>query len=75
MEATIQHIHIYEDGVVEMVVMCNACNHVNTHNITHSSTKKGGKITVDFSKLGNRCCDNHGKNPKSMCTADYKLYM
>lgn len=77
MEATIQHIHIYQDGLVQMVVICNECKNVNTHNITHSTTKNGDKTTIDFSKLGNRCCDNHGKTkiPNSMCTADYKLYM
>ncbi len=77
MEATIQYIHVYADGLIEMVVMCNNCKHTNYHTITHSSTRKGDKTTIDFSKLGKRCCDNHG-NPqktKSACRADYKLYM
>lgn len=60
-----------------MVVICNNCKHTNYHIITHSSTKNGDKITIDFSQLGKRCCDNHGKLKKtnSVCYADYKLYM
>jgi hypothetical protein len=76
MEATIQHINIYDDGSIEMVVVCNNCKHTNYHNITHSATKNGDKTTIDFSKLGKRCCENLGKlNPNSPCYADYKLYM
>jgi hypothetical protein len=79
MEATIQHINIYNDGIIEMVVICNNCKHTNYHNITHSSTKNGDKTAIDFSKLGKRCCHNFGKttNPNSdgSCYADYKLYM
>lgn len=77
MEATIRHINIYNDGLIEMVVHCNYCKHINYHNITHSSTKNDDKTTIDFSKLGKRCCDNFGKlkNPNSFCYADYKLYM
>jgi len=77
MEATIQRINIYDDGLIEMVVNCNNCKHTNYHTITHSSTKNGDKTTIDFSKLGKRCCDNHGKLKKSnsACYADYKLYM
>ena len=77
MEATIQNIYIYNNGIIEMVVICNNCKHTNYHNITHSSTKTGDKTTIDFSKLGKRCCGNHGKlkNPSSVCYADYKLYM
>lgn len=54
MEATIQHIKIYKDGVIEMAVTCNNCKHVNYHTITHASTKNDDKITIDFSKLGKR---------------------
>jgi hypothetical protein len=77
MEATIQYIHVYADGLIEMVVMCNNCKHTNYHTITHSSVKKGDKTTIDFSKLGKRCCDNQEKlnKTKSACRADYKLYM
>jgi hypothetical protein len=50
MEATIQHINIYDDGLVEMVVICNNCKHVNCHTITHCSIKNGNKTTIDFSK-------------------------
>jgi hypothetical protein len=77
MEATIQHINFYNDGLIEMVVRCNNCEHINYHTITHSSIKNGDKTTIDFSKLGKRCCDNfhekNGKTPK--CDAEYKLYM
>ena len=77
MEATIQHINIYDNGLIEMVVTCNNCKHTNYHTITHSSTKNGDKTTIDFSKLGKRCCDNftgnNGKIPK--CDTNYKLYM
>lgn len=74
MEATIQHINIYDDGLIEMVVICNSCKNKNYHTITHASTKKGNKTTIDFSKLGTRCCDNFGKPNKPCCNADYKLY-
>ena len=40
MEATIQNINIYDDGLIEMVVICNNCKVTNYHTITHSSTKK-----------------------------------
>ena len=77
MEATIQHINIYNDGLIEIVVICNNCKHINYHNITHSSTKNGDKTTIDFSKLGKRCCDNYEKQKNSNLVyyADYKLYM
>lgn len=77
MEATIQHINIYEDGLIEMVVICNNCKHTNYHTITHSSTKNGDKTTIDFSKLGKRCCGVHCTRPTTapVCHADYKLYM
>ena len=77
MEATIQHINIYDDGLIEMVVICNNCKHTNYHTITRSSTKIGDKTTIDFSKLGKRCCDNYEKQKNSNLVyyADYKLYM
>ena len=40
---------IYDDGLIEMVVICNNCKHTNYHTITHSSTKNGDKTTIDFS--------------------------
>lgn len=79
MEATIQHINIYDCGIIEMVVICNNCKHTNYHTITHSSTKNRHKTSIDFSKLGKRCCDNYGigkqNNINSVCYANYKLYM
>jgi hypothetical protein len=76
MDVTIQHINIYHDGVIEMVVICNNCKHVNYHTITHSSTKNEDKTSIDFSKLGKRCCHNHGNNGQtSICDSVYKLYM
>ena len=76
MEATIQHINIYNDGLIEMIVVCNICKEQNYHTITHASTKTNNKITIDFSKLGKRCCGSHmSKEGKtSICDADYKLY-
>ncbi len=56
MEATIQNITIYNDGLIEMIVKCNHCNHKNIHTITHSSRKDGDKVNIDFNKLGKRCC-------------------
>jgi hypothetical protein len=76
MEATIQNINIYNDGSIEIVVICNNCNHKNYHTITHASTTNGNKTSIDFSKLGKRSCDNHGQlKTKNICYADYKLYM
>lgn len=76
MEATIQNINIYDDGVIEIVVICNHCNHKNYHTITHASKKNGDKTSIDFSKLGKRACDNHGQlKSKNICYADYNLYM
>ncbi len=77
MEATIKYINIYEDGLIEMIVMCNNCKCVNYHTITHSSIKKDNKINIDFSKLGSRCCNNQGKitDKNSFCYANYKLYI
>ena len=69
-KATIQHISIYDDGLIEMVVICDNCKKTNCHTITHSSTKNDDKTTIDFFKLGKRCCDNH-----SVCYSNYQLYM
>jgi hypothetical protein len=76
MEANIQHINVYNDGLIEMIVICNSCKKQNVHTITHASTKINDKITIDFSKLGKRCCDNHGQTgiPNTMCCAHYNLY-
>jgi hypothetical protein len=52
MEAIIQQINIYNDGAIEMVVICNSCKKQNFHTINHASTKTNKKISIDFSKLG-----------------------
>jgi len=54
MEAIIQHINIYNDGAIEMVVICNSCKKQNFHTINHASTKTNKKFSIDFSKLGKR---------------------
>ena len=75
MEANIQYINVYNDGLIEMIVICNSCKKQNIHTITHTSSKTNDKITIDFSKLGKRCCGvhvQHGKN--TICDADYNLY-
>lgn len=59
MEAVIQQINIYNDGAIEMVVICNSCKKQNFHTINHASTKTNKKISIDFSKLGKRCCGAH----------------
>jgi hypothetical protein len=76
MEAIIQHINIYNDGVIEMVVICNTCKKQNFHTISHASSKTNNKITIDFSKLGKRCCAPHmsQKGQIIICDADYNLY-
>ena len=76
MEANIQYINIYNDGLIEMVVICNSCKIQNIHTITHTSSKTNDKITINFSKLGKRCCHNYGQpgNPNTICYADYNLY-
>ena len=76
MEAIIQEINIYNDGVIEMVVICNSCKKQNFHTITHASAKTNNKITIDFSKLAKRCCGAHmsKKGQMTICEADYNLY-
>lgn len=76
MEVNIKCINIYNDGVIEMFVICNSCNKQNIHTITHASSKINDKITIDFSKLGKRCCDGHYIQNKQRirCDADYNLY-
>ena len=78
MTATIQHINMYDDGLVEIIVICNLCNTNNCHTITGSSTKHADKTTIDFSNLGTRCCHNYGKpenQVNTMCNARYNLYL
>jgi hypothetical protein len=71
----IQSINVYDDGFVEMIVTCNSCKKSNIHIITHASTKTDNKISIDFSKLGKRYCDNMGQNePNTICYANYDLY-
>jgi hypothetical protein len=76
MEVNIKFLNFYNDGKIEIVVQCNNCKKINYHNITNSSTKTADKLTIDFLKLGTRCCDNHGEfnKPETMCNANYKLY-
>ena len=76
MEAIINHIGIYDDGMIEISVTCNMCKEINYHNITNASIKKDNKIIIDFSKFGKRCCDNLGnRDVNTICTGDYKLYV
>ena len=75
MEANIQYINVYDDGLIEMIVVCNSCKTQNHHTITHASTKSNDKFTIDFSKLGKRCCGGHVKNgKKTRCDGEYNLY-
>jgi hypothetical protein len=76
MEANIKSINIYNDGLIEIIVICNNCNKENIHTITHSSIKNDDKITIDFTKLGKRVCHNYIEVGKSStkCYTDYKLY-
>jgi hypothetical protein len=59
-----------------MFVICNSCNKQNIHTITHASSKTNDKITIDFSKLGKRCCDGRyiQNDQRIRCGADYNLY-
>ena len=69
---------MYDDGLVEIIVICNLCNTNNCHTITGSSTKHADKTTIDFSNLGTRCCHNYGKpenQVNTMCNARYNLYL
>ena len=77
MDSNIQNITIYDDGCIEMVVMCNICGYINTHSINNATVKNDGKRIIHFSKLGKRCCDNHPipQVPDSGCYADYNLYI
>jgi len=76
MEAIIQHINIYNDGAIEMVVICNSCKKQNFHTISHASTKTNKKISIDFLKLGKRCCEPNmsKKGQMNICDAEYNLY-
>ena len=75
MEAIIKYINIYNDGLIEMVVICNICKSKNIHNITHTVKNNDDKLIIDFSQLGKRCCGNF-KNVKQeiLCEANYNLY-
>ena len=68
MEVNIQYINVYNDGLIQMIVICNSCKKKNIHTITHASTNLPDKIKIDFANLGKRCCDNF------KCDADYNLY-
>ena len=77
MEVNIKCINVYnDDGFIEMIVICNSCNKQNFHNITHASSKTNDKLTIDFSKLGKRCCDGRyiQNDQRIRCGADYNLY-
>lgn len=58
---------VHNDGCVEMYVRCPHCNQLNHHTITHATIKN--KITIDFTKLGSRVCDN-----LSCLKGGYSLY-
>lgn len=75
MEVTIKYITIDKDGV-GIEVICNKCKSLNSHTITHATTKKGDQTIIDFSQLGNRCCHNFTgrRGNKTKCDTDYKLY-
>lgn len=67
---TIKSITIWNDNIVTLEAVCDNCGRENHHNITGATKKSKKNITIDFSKLGKRCCDNH----KLPCLADYELY-
>ncbi len=71
---TIQEITIYHDGVIQIQVQCNTCKIINLHNITSSSIQTKEKTTIDFTKLGNRSCNNYTFNQRCICEVDYALY-
>jgi len=76
METNIQYINIYNDGLIDIIFICNSCKIQNVHTITHTLTKTNDKITIDFLKIGNKCCDNCGNFgiSNNRCCADYSLY-
>jgi len=68
---TIKSINFYKDDMIEMIVQCNTCKSINHHNVKHASTieDKGRYISLNFEKLGQRCCDN----TKTKVYHEYKL--
>ena len=76
MQAIIQKISIYNNKLIQITVVCNRCKQVNVHNISDASTINDNIITIDFTNLGKRCCDNFGLigNINTTCNANYSLY-
>ena len=72
--STIKSVTLYEDGIVEIVVICDTCGSFSitiTHAVTtnrRSSRLIDSSKTIDFSKLESHIC--HGDN----CYANYNLY-
>ena len=75
--ATIQNIHIYNDGNIYINVVCSKCNKINKHNISYITKTNEKYREIDFNKLGKGCCrtiymGNNGV--KNICWNKYKLY-
>ena len=56
------------NGPITIEVQCLACGATCSHTISHAVTKDEGTSKIDFSQLGNRCCEN------MECNARYNLY-
>ena len=72
----IKKMIVYDDGLIELYVECNKCNHINIHRINYE-TKNQDNIIINFSTLGKRRCDgiSNFKDPEnSKCKHEYVLY-
>lgn len=65
----IKNIKIYkEDLYITLDFQCSKCNKINEHTINHAKIQDKKVITINFSTLGKRCCDN------MKCDNHYELY-
>lgn len=75
--ATIQNIHVYNDGKIYINVKCSQCNKINKHNISNITKTHEKYREIDFNTLGKQCCstiDIGNNGVKKICWNIYKLY-
>jgi hypothetical protein len=68
MSCRISYIHIYDNNNVQIIVRCNNCNSLNTHEINCVSSSKSfeSKKTIISSLIDKQICD--------VCFSEYKIF-